>query len=396
MRILLVVVLCLSMCGICASAEQYTIEEIREQAPDYWSSVCEVSGVSFNAPVYVPEVNRMPILYVHKLQISPEKTERFGEEVKLSMPGGLSLNHSSSYHAKYGTNMVSFAQECIQNIWSEKALDSANVWAENQPLSLADALNAMDELVQELYGNLNIKMLPYQVKRFSGFLSSKRAGTYEFGGEYPFGDLTGVGQYEIYAHEVLRGIPVISGIYYAYYNESGHDKAERTNAWIRNLISQSRFSCNYMSADYYNFLGSTVFEESRMAIEDIPLCAYDKIIRSLEEMIEQGYIRNVYSLKLGYVIFADPQIDYPRNVDEVLLSDYAAVPTWVVECSYDPDITKGYEMDNLELRGPNAYDYIQHDEGYRTIMVNAQTGDVYNPTTKGTERYYMPPIQTWK
>ena len=55
-------------------------------------------------------------------------------------------------------------------------------------------------------------------------------------------------------------------------------------------------------------------------VDDVPLCGIEQVIHSIEEAIQKGYVRNVYTLRFGYCCYLD--------VNENII----LCPIWEVEC----------------------------------------------------------------
>ena len=131
-----------------------------------------------------------------------------------------------------------------------------------------------------------------------------------------------------------------------------------------------------MRGDDEYAIGLSALEEADMLAKDIPLCAFDQVKKALQELIEHGSIRKIFEIQLGYVIYNNP--DLPDSVRSAYDADfYYLVPTWLVNCIWMENPKKEYAV-----RGKHA-DELNWDERtssvqYRTILVNAQTGEVFD------------------
>lgn len=118
--------------------------------------------------------------------------------------------------------------------------------------------------------------------------------------------------------------------------------------------------------------------ESSVVEYDIPLCNMEKVIQSIEERIENGYIRNVHALRFGYCCYIDEE-------NEIVL-----YPIWEVECDYyyNPnEETKQYgELEDVPITSRLQY---------RTMIVNAQTGEFMDPIELKDRLLDCPEIITW-
>ena len=137
------------------------------------------------------------------------------------------------------------------------------------------------------------------------------------------------------------------------------------------------------AADEY-VLSVDALEETEKLAEDIPLCAWTTVRSALEQQIEQGHLRQVFDVEFGYALYNDPNGDFsvPSIYD---VACYYAVPSWVVH---------GIYMDNPKqafvYRGRNddeLNDDIRNTPEYKTLIVNAQTGEMLDPKDKSQRGY---------
>jgi len=113
--------------------------------------------------------------------------------------------------------------------------------------------------------------------------------------------------------------------------------------------------------------------------DDVPLCGMDRVIESIEERIEAGYIRHVYALRLGYCC-------YPGEADEIVLC-----PVWMVECRYIYNPREG----GAYTRKRDDVPYT-NELNYHTMIVNAQTGAFMDPLALREKLLDCPDIITWE
>ena len=76
--------------------------------------------------------------------------------------------------------------------------------------------------------------------------------------------------------------------------------------------------------------------------EDVPLCAFDEIQKSLEQEIRKGRIRKIYEISLGYIFYCEPGVYVPDSGEY----DYADIfydvkPMWRVNCLKASGAQKG-------------------------------------------------------
>ncbi len=127
----------------------------------------------------------------------------------------------------------------------------------------------------------------------------------------------------------------------------------------------------------YFFMASPLKKKS-VLIDDVPLCGMDKVIKSIEDKIYKGYIRNVYALRFGYCCYLSKE-------EEIILC-----PVWDVECTYIYNPKEGKEYE----RNTTGVSYV-NELNYHTMIVNAQTGEFMDPVELKENLLDCPQIITW-
>lgn len=124
-------------------------------------------------------------------------------------------------------------------------------------------------------------------------------------------------------------------------------------------------------------------EEVKVIAEDIPFTSFQRVKENVENLIENGHIRNVFSIRLGYAVYNDP--NYPSGERSAYAAEYYyLVPTWVVECIYVENpkkeyVYKGKGLDELNDDERNSLEY-------RSLIINANNGvmlDIYDRSKNG-------------
>ena len=102
--------------------------------------------------------------------------------------------------------------------------------------------------------------------------------------------------------------------------------------------------------------------------ETVRLLPIDQIINTVEKEIKAGHVRNVYALKLGYIIYLNDRS--PET--------YTLYPMWVLDCNY-------VENKNKEIKVNPYSDDIRDCFSFERICINPETAemmDFLNPKTK--------------
>ena len=366
-----------------------SVAELAQSAPGYWDGAYTAHGreIAFHAPVYVPDVEQMPVITVTGSRVAEQDTV---------IPEGMILKRDDVTGQVFGlpqslTHSV-WKSRYFYLPWSEEGQAAAKeTYAGNNELSLADAISDMELMVQDIWGT-DVSVLPDRTRVCDPI---ERNGQYEDLSQIPgWGAFTGKGVYVLHGYLTLHGVPLLMGV------SCGCEKENNVTYTALNWPALLEIVYYLDSQHYQAVIMDNLFKETGIAYEDIPLCPFDDIKAEVERLIEAGNIRDVFSIKLGYVVFQKPgeSYNYKQYSRESREAEYLAVPTWVVECTYAKDaetkITTNPSDGNRDV--PYWGDY-----GFKNLMINAQTGKAYDPyeTMKSKQVYQQrlraPEIATW-
>lgn len=126
------------------------------------------------------------------------------------------------------------------------------------------------------------------------------------------------------------------------------------------------------------FIACKPLKKGTVMVEDVPLCSVDNVIKEIEKYIYSGNIRNVYALRFGYCCFQN------ENENIVLF------PVWQIECDY-------LYIPKKEIL---EYEYVVDQpvfsrKYYRTMYINAQTGNFLDPSILKENLFNCPKVITW-
>ena len=113
--------------------------------------------------------------------------------------------------------------------------------------------------------------------------------------------------------------------------------------------------------------------------DDVPLADINRVFEAIQNKIEEGNIRNIYAIRFGYCCYIG------ENDEDVLF------PVWQIECDYyynPKEKTKEYKEDAEAAPIARLM--------YRTMIVNAQTGEFMNPVELKEKLLDCPEIITWE
>ena len=204
------------------------------------------------------------------------------------------LYMGDEYDQKYGFDKrTQFSEYHIDSAWELDDGELYNIYAKKQTISAGTVVDKVNSMVRELYD----ESIGIEIKRIevvSGYQIGKMVSNEMISmGDYEFGDLTGIGGYTIEAYPTLDGVPIIASA------NSGYIK---TGTWKNKELfdtlyfSRPMISAFYYSNDYMNIILSNVFKKKELVIENAELCGFDKIYKSIENYVNEGKIKRIYSI----------------------------------------------------------------------------------------------------
>ena len=371
-----------------ACAELISITELEQEVPEVWTEKIDVNGkvVNVDAPIYIPKVEKVDVLRIGRIEFREnELREELGTDGVIDSNFKNYMNYIvDDYSEQYGNGYFWNEDECLNDAWNLDEQSLRSIYAENQQISV---YQVMGKAEKEMAGVLQ-EPLGFRVEKIrinSSFQKTKKPGTRISGGEFPLGDLTGIGRYWVTEKETINGIPLLTTAAGGYLN----DKDLQTTVGEALCFANPRIHFIWHGERLHSFYFGDLFEPLEIIKDNIQFCSFRLIKEALENEIESGSISNVYSIQFGYIICADPSQRYgsPRSGET-----FIAFPMWVIKCSYTGGNGPTSPYPVLEEMEENAFDYESADRDLQYVFINAQTGKVCDPNTVGTEKYNVPQI----
>ena len=392
-----------------ASGDMVSISELRQQveAMGRWTKTYEAHGrtIEVDVPIIVPEVEEFPVFSVEPYYAVYEQCltrdgtmlEKIGEDGWCSVYAESNLLSEEGIIGKarvldlddfeqvdFDANYSSPRDEHNLNTkYTSKffypyEIDQADIYAEDNPASLEDAVANMEKVVGYFYPEEPAVMVD-RVELRSRLHKVKGIDDYNLGDyveDYPSGT------YNLSIREKMGGIPIYVDVGDRLSLDLASDKGKKgVNDFWRKNVKLWRVKDNY-----FEFMNRSRFELDAVWLkrvnkieEDVPLQNVDVIINNLEKEIEKGKIRKIYALKLGYCVYFS---DEGENI-------YTIYPVWMCECDYT-------ESAKEELK---KFEQVQDDRKqyyYKQLVINAQTGQIEPYLIEKQELAYCPRIITWE
>ena len=122
--------------------------------------------------------------------------------------------------------------------------------------------------------------------------------------------------------------------------------------------------------------------------EDVPLCSFDTIQKSLEQEIKKGRVRKIYEISLGYVLYCEPGAyhEWGQKADYSSIF-YDVKPMWRVNCLKASGAQKELEESDEDDE--------RNSVAYTQMLVDAQTGEIIGQSD-AKDRSMFPGFLTWE
>ena len=391
-----------------ASGDMVSISELRQQveAMERWTQTYDTPNgeVSVDIPIIVPEVENMPILQVSAVMgkdVAEEKglhksvdQENAGagifyddfdilSKLNVDVDGAamifcanpkeidlafLQVSHNDPNSMRGGS------WDYSSDYYYPNEMNPETLFAEENEQMLSTANDALAVLLQNYYGKENADYdVDYVEVRGK---ARKRVGRTKndlgaYKKDYP------KATYYISFRQKLEGIPI--------YLEIGHKMLTTNQTYVTQEVALKCQRIRGIETNTLEYMDETSFildttwmrEEKRIQ-EDVPLATLEDVMRALEKRIEEGYIRDIYALRLGYVCYLD---DTSPDI-------YALYPAWICDCIY-ANSPREQIMENI------VTDAFRENFRYEQILVDAQTCDIQAGWIDRDEGLYHAEPMTW-
>ena len=391
-----------------ASGDMVSVSELRQQVEmmGRWTKTYDTPNgkVSVDIPIIVPEVENMPILQVSAVMGKDVAEEKgLHKSVDQENAGAGIFYDDFDVLSKLNANVddaamifcanpkeidLAFLQvshndpnsmrggswDYSSDYYYPNEMNPETLFAEENEQMLSTANDALAVLLQNYYGKENADYdVDYVEVRGK---ARKRVGRTKndlgaYKKDYP------KGTYYISFRQKLEGIPI--------YAEIGHKMLTTNQTYVTQEVALKCQRIRGIETNTLEYMDETSFildttwmrEEKRIQ-EDVPLATLEDVMRALEKRIEEGYIRDIYALRLGYVC-------YP---DDISPDIYALYPAWICDCIY-ANSPREQIMENI------VTDAFRENFRYEQILVDAQTCDIQAGWIDRDEGLYHAEPMTW-
>lgn len=350
-----------------AATRHVGIGELQEQAQSAWQESFLAHGRTIQVDVlpHVPSVLAFPVLQTRyaDLKPQPDPDGRFGIQTR----------EKDGYVLLY---------TCPDGVLDPRGYVTGKVWYQgfdwNAPY-LPGENQTLQDMVHMIVDAMEKSDLDPGIV-YLDRLQSLRQNIYE----KPGGGREALpGLLSLSCYQALRGIPVV---------------ADKTRAFLssKRPVTWSYFSpfprlgARIKGREAFEAYFIDVLEETLILADDVPLAGFDTILQTLTREIKEGRLRQLFSLTLGYASFSESIPDRKNNIRENEV--FYALPVWAVDCIYveGPKVRlRNYDQWEDSLIDP--YNVLE----YRRLLINAQTGQLFDPTNQSLKRELYAGFLSW-
>lgn len=348
--------LCLSNAIAHAQPQYQTITDLREQTPARWTQTYATPwrDVEIDAPIDLPKVSAVPVLQIGYDTREPAFPAADSGWDSVEARDGMVIlyNNDPKIPRKVDGEKINQSQEASGQSYDGFAPENTYVPMSDVSFgTITASINA--ELTQFGYDPA--------VFRVASPLRLWAQHWYYYGKKQDA--LPGTVLMEIL--QQANGLPILNHVYSAVSNPNGERRSDEYFEFFR---------LNACYDGYAERLASLFINAAKVTnvlAEDVPLCSFDTVRKTVEPLISEGHIRKVYELQFGYLLYNEPGVYHGQTDADASYYDsmrFYAKPVWQVNCLYA-------QSSKDRLRETASYTTDERNSlDYRQLLIDAQTG----------------------
>ncbi|MBQ7886507.1 MAG: hypothetical protein IJ313_06385 [Clostridia bacterium] len=419
-RIAIVLTLALLFVSAAALAEMVSVAELYDQAQamgGVWQETFDTSNgqVTVDAPIIVPDIEKMPVITVEAAKpLSKEMYDMIAQGEKTSksktaIQFEIDLDDRAqefflgyeedgktgydavdcawvqrgSYRFTQGGGAASDAKPATQHYPWE--LDFNQPYARGSEQTLSDIMKIWEEDIRRCYPDGEYVVKPKRIYINGSTLVESNGD----GKKYKRN-----GDYFVYGEQYINGLPLVGAIgsrdgenkfWLSHASSTATNRVfDRLEDYCIGSFDVCHNQIRFLSAnDEDNRSMNDLNKVRSVEYEDVPLASLEEVLSSIETAIEAGHIREVFAVRLGYLLYSNPD-----------MTDYAwAIPRWIVDCYYIDDenekqAKRFHESNEVEKVIWEAWEFLQ-------MPIDAQSAEAIFFRLPDEETYRVPEITTW-
>ncbi len=282
-----------------AAADAATVMQMHAQAAQGWHQTYTAYGrtVTVDIPVQVPDVETLPVLRADAAAAAqtPPVTD-WPDAALFQEPGFFRLDshtaktRQAAEPANRNDPPKGMDVQAVYREWNE--LEPDTPYAFDNPASVRDAQAMMDKVLTDNFPGLADGLTPYAAYATGALRAYDEAADAFSGDPWPY-----CGVLMVYFHQQIGGVPLLCR------GESCFADFDHTPAHAQTIPVGGTAILQEMPD------GSGLFQSAQFhlvsvretLLPDLPLCSLSEVLQTYETLIEQGLLRQVTGLRLGYV-----------------------------------------------------------------------------------------------
>ena len=369
-----------------ANSDMVSVSELRQQVEvmGRWTKIYEAHGrtIEVDIPIYIPNEKELAVydcsayteyiknpnsddknnVYSYNENLRELTKENDGtSEADIEVYGKgtelrIMLNNPEDLLGKNKNDNIKIKEYGFY----QYQVDDKVTYAENNEMSLEEAEKYLEEIVEyfikDEYNGIDIDYI-----KIAGRGRKTKSYTDEELGEYV--DYYPKGSYFFNYYQTLHKIPIMMTIIATLNNK----QENKIYGDLFEYWGTTGGICQIMDRNSF-WLTIKWMKIEKEHEETVKLLPIEQIINTVEKEIKAGHVRNVYALKLGYIIYLNDRS--PET--------YTLYPMWVLDCDY-------VENKNKEIKVNPYSDDIRDCFSFERICINPETAemmDFLNPKTK--------------
>ena len=374
-----------------ANSNMVSISELRQQveAMGRWTQTYEAHGrtIEVDIPIYIPNEKELAVydcsayteyiknpnsddknnVYSYNENLRELTKENDGtSEADIEVYGKgtelrIMLNNPEDLSGKNKNDNIKIKEYGFY----QYQVDDKVTYAENNEMSLEEAEKYLEEIVEyfikDEYNGIDIDYI-----KIAGRGRKTKSYTDEELGEYV--DYYPKGSYFFNYYQTLHKIPIMMTIIATLNNK----QENKIYGDLFEYWGTTGGICQIMDRNSF-WLTIKWMKIEKEHEETVKLLPIEQIINTVEKEIKAGHVRNVYALKLGYIIY----------LNDGSPETYTLYPMWVLDCDY-------VENKNKEIKVNPYSDDIRDCFSFERICINPETAEMMDFLNPKTSMLYAP------
>lgn len=374
-----------------ANSNMVSISELRQQveAMGRWTQTYEAHGrtIEVDIPIYIPNEKELAVydcsayteyiknpnsddknnVYSYNENLRELTKENDGtSEADIEVYGKgtelrIMLNNPEDLLGKNKNDNIKIKEYGFY----QYQVDDKVTYAENNEMSLEEAEKYLEEIVEyfikDEYNGIDIDYI-----KIAGRGRKTKSYTDEELGEYV--DYYPKGSYFFNYYQTLHKIPIMMTIIATLNNK----QENKIYGDLFEYWGTTGGICQIMDRNSF-WLTIKWMKIEKEHEETVKLLPIEQIINTVEKEIKAGHVRNVYALKLGYIIY----------LNDGSPETYTLYPMWVLDCDY-------VENKNKEIKVNPYSDDIRDCFSFERICINPETAEMMDFLNPKTSMLYAP------